>query len=129
MAADWGSGSLLRTLGQGIVLVVIADIFGCGLVVDDLVPTTFQATVPLPLTECFLDGDGHQELPEVDPVAQPLEPALGRPRAQVVNGAQGRVLGILDGLPGHWPEALMRHFDHSRNSAARVRRLPRVVPP
>src|SRR5262249_3692163 len=83
---------------------------GCVDAVDE-VATALLAAVPLPLAERLLHGDGREESPEIGAVAEALETALCRPRAEAMEGAERHVLAILDGLVRCGPEALARQVD------------------
>ena len=65
---------------------------------DGFTAAASEGALSLPVAERFLGRDGYQELPEVDSVAEPVEPAQGYPGAEAVYRAQGDVFGILDGV-------------------------------
>ena len=86
--------------------------------------------MPLLQAEDLLGRDGGQELPEVDPILEAEESALGRSREQDPEGAERRVLGILHGLVGRRLKPPPgQSGPPARNSAARAPRPPGDVPP
>ena len=85
--------------------------------------------MPFQPAERFLDGDRHEKLPEVHPVAELLKSALGRPCAEAVKGAQRHILGIIDRRMSSSLKAAASDRDRpDRSTAARGRQPPRAAP-